>query len=264
MNKINQTKTLDLDAGHYIKHSSLQNGLAKEILSNCRIDPSAHILDIGCGDGRVTAELSRHAVGGKVLGVDASPCMIEFALKSFPKAKYPNLDFMRKMAEEISFSQEFDLIVSFSCLHWLKDAKKAFCQMESALKKNGELLILTYPQESPYYKYLELALKNYPEYSSLSSNHTMLSIEMYRNVLMENDLEIIDFQKRSLLASYNSIEEIQQYIKGWLNSYVPIPEYLYDSFLKDVTDEIMSDPSCINCGKIEIPYIALIIKARKK
>ncbi|MBS0626984.1 MAG: class I SAM-dependent methyltransferase, partial [Verrucomicrobia bacterium] len=81
MNKrISNESSLDLDAGHYIRHSSLQNGLAKDILSTYRIDSHASILDVGCGDGRITAELARHAIHGKVLGIDASPGMIEFAL----------------------------------------------------------------------------------------------------------------------------------------------------------------------------------------
>jgi ubiquinone/menaquinone biosynthesis C-methylase UbiE len=54
-----------------------------------RATPSArdeHILDVGCGDGKVTAELARAVPKGSVTGIDASPEMIRFARKTFPPA----------------------------------------------------------------------------------------------------------------------------------------------------------------------------------
>src|SRR5476651_510537 len=97
---------LDLNAGYYVKHSSLQNGLAKEILNTYRLNSCAHILDVGCGDGRITAELANHVNQGKVLGIDASPSMIEFASRNFPKTEFPNLEFLQGMAEKAEFSQQ--------------------------------------------------------------------------------------------------------------------------------------------------------------
>lgn len=255
--------TLDLDASHYVKHSSLQNNLAKEIINAYRFNPSAYILDVGCGDGRITAELSTHVNQGKVLGIDASSSMIEFASRSFPKTKFNNLDFMQGMIETVEIPYEFDLIVSFSCFHWLRDPKTAIHRLCSSLKQGGEMLILTYPKESPYYRYLETALKDYPEYFPLSAYHNMLSANAYKELLIENHLEVLEFQQKNLIASYNDSEELKQYIKGWLNSYVPLPENLYDLFVEDVTKAVLKDPTLHNSNKIGIPYMALVIKAQK-
>jgi trans-aconitate 2-methyltransferase len=263
-NTILNDDLLDLDAGHYVKHSSLQNSLAKKILSTYRLNPRAHILDVGCGDGRVTAELAKHVNQGKVLGIDASPGMIEFASMNYPKTKFPNLDFLQGMAEGIEFLQQFDLIVSFSCFHWLKDPKAVIRRLSSSLKPGGEMLILTYPKESPYYRYLQTALENYPEYYPLSANHAMLSASGYKKLFLKNHMQILDFQQQNLIASYNNSEEIQKYIKGWLNSYVNLPEHLHDSFLQSVSQAVFNDPTTHKGKKIGIPYTALVIKARKQ
>ncbi len=255
---------VDLDASCYIRNSSLQNSFARRILKNYRISQHAHILDVGCGDGRITAELAIHAKKGSVIGLDASPSMIKSAFSNFPKTKYPNLDFRLGMAEDVSFSQQFDLIVSFSCFHWLRDPEKAIRQLSSSLKQHGEMLILTYPKESPYYKYLQIALKNYPDYYPLSANNTMLSAKEYNKIIKKNNLEIIDFKKHNLFTSYNNPNEIQQYIKGWLSNYVQLPEYLQDSFLQDVSSTVTNDPATHRGKKITIPYTALVIKARKQ
>jgi trans-aconitate 2-methyltransferase len=264
INRISHNVVGDLDANYYTKHSFLQNNLAKKVLETLLLNSCAYVLDIGCGDGRITAELATRVKQGKVIGVDASPGMIEFALKNFPKKNFPNLDFLQEMAEKVEFSDQYDLIVSFSCFHWLKDPKLAIRRLSSFLKRNGEFLILTYPKESPYYRYLQTALRKYPDYYLLSANHTMLSSVEYKNVFLENHLEILEFHERHLIESYDTPEEIQRYIKGWLNSYVLLPEALQDAFLQDVSTAVLEDPATHRDKKIEIPYTALIMKARKK
>jgi len=253
----------DLDAGYYVEHSSLQNNLAKEILNTFPIDPTAHILDIGCGDGRITAELAYRARRGEVLGIDASPQMIEFAIKNFPHENFSNLRFLQGTAEEVKLPKSYDCIVSFSCFHWLKDPELVVRRLRIGLKPEGKLLILTYPKESPYYQYLEIALEDYPEYSLRSANHTMLSITEYEKILLRNQFNIFEFQERNLMASYNNMKEVQEYIKGWLSSYVPLPEALHDSFLQKVGHTILEDPKILRNEKIIIPYTALVIKAKK-
>jgi len=255
---------LDLDANHYIKHSILQNNLAKKILDAFQIDSNANILDIGCGDGRITAEIAKLANKGTVTGIDASMNMIDFAKKNFLKAKFPNLDFIKGMAESVELQRQYDLIVSFSCFHWLKDPKLVIQRLSSSLNKGGEFLILTYPKESPYYRYLQTALQDYPKYYQLSANHQMLSVSEYKDLLSGNGLEILDFQQQNLVASYKNPEEIQEYIKGWLNSYVPLPKNLYTPFLQSVVQVMLNDNTTRYEDKINIPYTALIIKARKK
>lgn len=255
---------VDLDPGHYVKNSSLQNSLAQAILSNYPLSPFAHILDVGCGDGRITAGLAGRANQGTVIGVDPSPGMIEFAVRSFPKEEFPNLDFQIGMAEDIAFSQQFDLVVAFSCFHWFKNPKKAICQLSASLKQGGEILVLTYPKESPYYRYLQQALKHYPEYLPRSSSTTMLSSNEYEEYFSCHQLEITYFERQHLFASYHHLEELKEYIQGWLSSYVPLPEHLHSSYLEDVCHAVASDSSTIHGEKIRIPYTALVIKARKK
>lgn len=262
---MDQTKenTTDLDARYYVKHSSLQKGLAKNILDNFPISSKLHILDVGCGDGRITAEIANRAQEGKVIGIDVSPSMVDFATRNFPPPEHPNLRFQLAMAEDVKFTEKFDLIVSFSCFHWLKNPQKAFRRLSAALKPGGEMLILTYPKESHYYSYLETALKQHPEYAALSAHKTMLPIKGYKKLLLKNQFEIIDFKQHELSAEYSTPEEIQKYIKGWLNSYVPLPEQLYDSFLEEVCRAVLSDPTTRKDKKINMPYTALVIRARK-
>ena len=116
----NITSQVDLNALFYREHSGLQYSLSHELLEGHTFDPKARILDVGCGDGRITAEIAyRYAPEGTVTGIDASPSMITLAKRVFSQSMVPNLDFLESRVEDVSFGSEFDAIVSFSCLHWI-------------------------------------------------------------------------------------------------------------------------------------------------
>ena len=255
--------TPDHNAVHYTRHSSLQNGLAKDVLSTFSVNPEASVLDVGCGDGRVTAELAMRAIKGSVIGLDASPSMIESASTNFPENHFPNLHFQLVSIEEVVFSHPFNLITSFSCFHWLREPKKILQKLISSLEKDGELLILTYPKESPYYQYLESALEKYPEYKHLSANHTMLAAQEYKDFFLEKELKVLNFEEKIIFAQYNSADEIFNFIKGWVSNYVPIPGDLQDQFIDDVVQAILNDPAIQKDPMIKVPYTALTMRVQK-
>jgi len=77
------------NAAEYAANSAVQLSWAREVIARLHLQGQEHILDVGCGDGKITAELARAVPHGRVLGVDASPEMIAFAQKTFPPAPAP-------------------------------------------------------------------------------------------------------------------------------------------------------------------------------
>ena len=75
---------------------------ARELIARIQLRGDEHILDVGCGDGKVTAEIARAVPRGSATGIDASPQMIAFAKKTFPRGKFSNLEFQVMDAREIS------------------------------------------------------------------------------------------------------------------------------------------------------------------
>lgn len=45
-------------------------------------------LDVACGSGRLTAELARQSAGGRVVGLDFSPRMLEVARRDHPRIEF--------------------------------------------------------------------------------------------------------------------------------------------------------------------------------
>lgn len=252
---------MDLDAQHYRTHSQAQYNRALELLTPDYFDRNASVLDVGCGDGKITAKVASLVPNGRVLGIDASPNMIRLASNTF---KLSNLEFRCIKAEELSTSEFFDNILCFNCLLWIRKPKQALNRLSKLLKPRGNILILTYLKESAYVEFLEKTLENFPAYKKLSAARTMLTQEEHRSFLESNGLQIQIFEVRDLVSCYSTKEDLRNYLKGWLESYVPIPQKLENEFLDQAVQNSLSFSIHPDNSLIKLPYKALIIKASKR
>jgi trans-aconitate 2-methyltransferase len=123
------------NADQYSRGSTLQQRLARKMLMSVPLKGTEQILDVGCGDGKITAEIAAQVPQGSVLGFDLSRNMIDFASKNFTQ---PNLRFEVGDVCELPYREEFDLAVSFFTLHWVRAQEKALRSIRKALKENGQ------------------------------------------------------------------------------------------------------------------------------
>jgi trans-aconitate 2-methyltransferase len=125
------------NAAEYARISELQRAMAEEVLALLDLAGSERVLDIGCGQGKITAEIAARVPRGAVLGVDSSEEMIAFASSHFGPAVRPNLRFEVADARRLAFREEFDLVVSFNALHWVPEQDAALRSIRSAMNSNG-------------------------------------------------------------------------------------------------------------------------------
>jgi trans-aconitate methyltransferase len=93
--------------------------------------PGERILDLGCGDGALTAKLV--ALGCRVVGVDSSPEQIE-------AARARGLDAHVVDARNLRFEAEFEAVFSNAVLHWIPQADAAIAGVGRALKPGGRFV----------------------------------------------------------------------------------------------------------------------------
>lgn len=124
------------DAAEYARRSSLQETMAQDVLSLLELERSERILDVGCGDGKITAQIAERADKARVVGVDPSHMMIDFAAAHF--GTVPNLRFEVADARRLPFQREFDLVVSFNALHWIPEQETPLRSIRSTLVNDGK------------------------------------------------------------------------------------------------------------------------------
>lgn len=128
------------NAQDYAKNSQNQLQWARELIPKLKLQGNEALLDVGCGDGKITAELARCLPKGRAVGVDSSEKMIDLAKKAFPQKDYPNLCFQIMDARKLTFKSEFDVVFSNAALHWIVDQKAVLAGVQRNLKPGGRLL----------------------------------------------------------------------------------------------------------------------------
>jgi trans-aconitate 2-methyltransferase len=134
----------DWDGAEYRQVSGMQQWLAQRALADVVLDGVRSVLDIGCGDGRITTTLAAQIPGARVVGIDPSPGMI--AAAPTPSGA----EFRLGDVLDQRFDAEFDLVVSFNALHWVRDTAGALSTVAAALEPGGQaLLVLVCAGERP-------------------------------------------------------------------------------------------------------------------
>jgi trans-aconitate methyltransferase len=115
----------------YAKNARFVSDLGMPVVTLLTPRAGERILDVGCGDGPLTKKLVE--LGCEVVGVDASPAMIE-------AAKALGLDAHVMDGQALQFEGEFDAVFSNAALHWMKHADAVIAGVWRALKPGGRFV----------------------------------------------------------------------------------------------------------------------------
>jgi trans-aconitate 2-methyltransferase len=121
------------DAKQYQARHSYVFEYGKAVLDLLAPQAGEWILDLGCGSGQLTAAIADG--GATVIGMDASPEMLEEA-----RAHYPHIEFRLGNAADFSLETPVDAVFSNAVLHWVKNADDAAECIRRALKPGGRFV----------------------------------------------------------------------------------------------------------------------------
>lgn len=119
------------DPDRYRKNAGFVAELGMPVVDLLDPKPGERILDLGCGDGALTAKLV--ALGCEVVGVDASPDQIR-------KAREEGLDAHVADGQSLGFDREFDAVFTNAALHWMKNPDAVIAGVARALKPGGRFV----------------------------------------------------------------------------------------------------------------------------
>ncbi len=102
-----------------------------------------HVLDLGCGNGRLFDFFHEKGLKINYLGVDHNPDFLKLAKKNVPEATFQEGDLENPGLKDSSF----DVIFSVAAFHHLPDItsrNKCVAAMHQALKKEGLVVLTTW------------------------------------------------------------------------------------------------------------------------
>jgi SAM-dependent methyltransferase len=100
--------------------------LATTVMKYLNPQPNDRVLDFGCGDGSLTLDIARVAADGQVMGLDASPSLINTAIELASSSNVANCSF--KVEDCAAFSEQTESevlngswhkVFSNAAMHWI-------------------------------------------------------------------------------------------------------------------------------------------------
>lgn len=242
---------------------------ATDLIRLACIRPDDIVLDVGCGDGRITAILAGHATTGSVVGIDSSAEMIRHAIAAYPRSKHPNLEFRLMDARQITLPAGFTCVFSNAVLHWFAEQPLflagAWRVLEHggrlvaacAAKNNAQDLVLAFRRvmrqrfwrqwfrgmPRPFHPFC-------PEQYAQWLNHAGFKTEMCE-VVTETVL-------------FPSPKTLQSWIQAvWLPYTQRVPAQYRNQFVAEVVDHFIRGQSSADTEAIPVDTCRLVIRAIK-
>ncbi len=120
------------DPKTYEKNAAFVPELGEGALEWLAAQPGECILDLGCGDGQLTQRIA--AAGASVVGIDASPSMVEAARARGVKAD-------KGSAEKLPYPDHtFEAVFSNAVLHWVRGQDDMLAQVRRVLRPGGRFV----------------------------------------------------------------------------------------------------------------------------
>ncbi|MBS1852975.1 MAG: methyltransferase domain-containing protein [Acidobacteria bacterium] len=254
------------NASDYARHSQGQETWARELMTLLRLQPHESVLDLGCGDGRMTAEIARRAPQGQVVGVDLSQDMVRHARETHV---LPNLRFLQANAAALPFEDEFDVVYSNAVLHWLRDHRPALAGISRSLRGGGRCVLQMGGEGNgvDVVRAFEIRTSS-PKWCGVAKApadpYGFWGVAPYRAWLQEAGLvaDAVELIEKDMLHAGRAA------FTGWLRTawhpYVSaVPEPRQEEFLEEVTNEYLRTHPPDAAGVIHVRMVRLQVLAHK-
>jgi trans-aconitate methyltransferase len=253
----------------YHKNSSEQQKWGLELLNKIAFFGNERVLDIGCGDGKLTVEIANRVRHGSVLGIDKSENMIRFANEFFRPEAFPNLRFTLLDACDLNFSQEFDVVFSNAALHWISDHLSLLQRIKTSLKHGGKVIAQMGGKGNALgiLKVLDAMMtgERWSDFfTGFSAPYTFYNDREYSMLLASVGLKV----KRAELIHKQMIHSGREGLAGWIRTtWLPyirrVPETLKAVFIYEIVDTYLTIKNLDSGGTIPVEMMRLEFEAER-
>jgi trans-aconitate 2-methyltransferase len=257
------------NASAYAANSKVQQAWARELIARLRLRGNEGILDVGCGDGKITAEIARALPNGRAFGIDASPEMIRFAQATFPSSENPNLQFQITDARRIKLAEQFDIIFSNAALHWVDDHQAFLRGASKCLRPGGRLIVSCGGKGNAHDVFRamrpEMCRAQWREFfRGMPTPYFFYAPEDYESWLPQFNFEPRRIELAPKDSVYDGLDGLAMWLRTtWLPFTHRVPEELREEFIAAVVERYIAKHPLDEDGQVHVQMVRLEIEAVK-
>jgi len=235
------------NASRYHEISAPQQAWGRRVLERLPLAGSECVLDIGCGSGRLTAEIADRVPAGRVVGLDRSVAMLEQAA-AWLRERSPQTTLVLADASALPFRRAFDAIFSGATFHWIHDHAALFRSIATALRPGGRLVAQCGGGPNLAVLYGRAArLMQDPRFARYFEEWTeptyFADVESTRRRVIAAGLVDVDVSMEPAPTTFDAPDEFREFIANVCLRHQGsrLPRAEWQSFLRDLTVAAASD-----------------------
>jgi trans-aconitate 2-methyltransferase len=126
------------DPAGYLRYAGERARPFVDLLNRVDVARPSAVVDLGCGEGTMTATLAERWPGARVTGVDSSPEMLAAAV---PSAVPGRVEFVHGDVRDWAPDGPVDVVVSNAVLHWVPGHERLLTRWAGWLRPGGGLAV---------------------------------------------------------------------------------------------------------------------------
>ena len=240
----------------------------KELVKAAEIKPDDSVLDLACGTGVVSKEISQ-VLGdlGNLVGIDISRVALDIAKKS---NQFKNVNFVEMDAENLGFYANFDKMVCQYGLMFFPNTHKVLESIRNIMRKDGKIAITVHGTQTgvPYFSCIMNSILNYiPDIrpKGTPTVHRFGNPEDLQNEISTAGFSDIKIEKFTFMYNTGNFETYwTDYLNSTANSIWPKIKTKGTMIINKIKNEAEKNTAqFVKNGKIEFPWDVLIATAYK-
>jgi trans-aconitate 2-methyltransferase len=202
-----------------------------DLLALIDVRTGLRVVDLGCGDGALTARLADHLPGSDVLGLDSSPEMLARARDHVR----PGLRF--EPGDLSALAGEWDLVFSYAALQWVPDHRALVPCLLACVRSGGQIAVqMATDHDHPARVLLRETACEVPFYNALGGwTRPILaqSIDTYAGLLFAGGMQAITVFEKIYPVALPDVDAVIDWYRG--TALIPyldrLPDALHAPFL---------------------------------
>jgi len=212
-----------------------------ELVKAANIKPDDKVLDVACGTGVVSKEISKFlGPKGFLVGIDLSRTALNIARGSI---SFQNSTFIEMDAENIGFNFEFDKVTCQYGIMFFPDSQKVLKSIRKILSSKGKIVIAVHglPDDVPYFStIMNPILEHIPDIRPIGTP----TVHRFGNPQdLESELAKAGFVDVTVVLHHfvYKTETFEEYWEDYMHSTANSIRAKIESHDKEVMDKIKKD-----------------------
>jgi trans-aconitate methyltransferase len=250
------------DPDDYRRNALAQTAWAAGLLPLLAFSGTEKVLDLGSGDGRMTAAISDLVPDGYVVGLDASLSMTTHARQNHARVRQ-NLEFVLGDMQAIPFRDRFDRVHSNAAIHWASDLAAVADGVARSLRSEGRAVLQCGGEgnAAPMVEVIDDQIRSRswaPYFPDTAFRYTFADDATIRAHLVKAGLVPIEVRLIPMTMALAGRDGLAGWVRTtWLRYTASVPDGCREAFIGTLVDDYLARHPPSPDGTVEVPMVRL-------